>query len=106
MIRQPAAAIRARAEALVARVPGLRTEIVPGVSVIGGGATPEQSIPTWLIAIECPDAAAAERQLRAADPPVVARIEKDRVLLDLRTVLPEEEAALLRAFAAIGMKGR
>ncbi|MGB9458723.1 MAG: L-seryl-tRNA(Sec) selenium transferase [Bryobacteraceae bacterium] len=106
MIRQPAAAIRARAEALAAQVPGLRAEIVPGVSVIGGGATPEQSIPTWLIAIECPDAAAAERQLRAADPPVVARIEKDRLLVDLRTVLPEEEAALLSAFAAIGMKGR
>ena len=104
MIRQPAAAIRARAEALVARVPDLRFEIVSGDSVIGGGATPEQSIPTWLIAIECPNAAAAERQLRAADPPVVARIEKDRLLLDLRTVLAEEEAALLRALSAISQK--
>ena len=66
---------------------------MPGYSVIGGGATPEQSIPTWLIAIECADAAAAERRLRAADPPVVARIEKDRLLLDLRTVFPDEEAA-------------
>ena len=101
MIRQPAAAIRARAEALVARVPGLRTEIVPGASVIGGGATPEQCIPTFLIAIERPDTAAAERQLRAADPPVVARIERDRLLLDLRTVLPEEEPALLAALIAI-----
>jgi len=101
MIRQPAAAIRTRAEALVAQVPGLRTEIVPGSSVIGGGATPEQSIPTWLIAIERADPVAAERQLRNADPPVVARIEKDRLLLDLRTVLPEEEAALLRALTAI-----
>ena len=106
MIRQPAAAIRARAEALVAQVPGLRAEVVPGSSVIGGGATPEQSIPTWLIAIECPDAAAAERQLRAADPPVVARIEKDRLLLDLRTVFPDEEAGLLRALAAISRKGK
>jgi L-seryl-tRNA(Ser) seleniumtransferase len=102
MIRQAAAAIRVRAEALVAQVPDLRAEIVSGNSVIGGGATPEQSIPTWLISIECPDVAAAERRLRAADPPVVARIEKDRLLLDLRTVFAEEEAGLLRALAAIG----
>jgi len=106
MIRQPAAAIRARAEALLARVPGLRAEIVAGESIIGGGATPEQAIPTWLIAIDCPDAAAAERRLRAADPPVVARIEKDRLLVDLRTVLPEEEPALIRALAAIGQAGK
>jgi L-seryl-tRNA(Ser) seleniumtransferase len=102
MIRQAATAIRVRAEALVAQVPDLRAEIVSGNSVIGGGATPEQSIPTWLISIECPDVAAAERRLRAADPPVVARIEKDRLLLDLRTVFAEEEAGLLRALAAIG----
>jgi L-seryl-tRNA(Ser) seleniumtransferase len=56
---------------------------------------------TWLIAIECPDTAAAERRLRAADPPVVARTEKDRLLLDLRTVLPNEELELIRALAAI-----
>ena len=105
MIRQPAAAIRARAEALVAQVPDLRAEIVSGDSVIGGGATPEQSIPTWLIAIECLDAIAAERQLRATDPPVVARIEKDRLLLDLRTVFADEEPCLLRALAAIKQYG-
>ena len=104
MIRQPAAAIRARAEALVAQAPELRAEIVSGDSVIGGGATPEQSIPTWLIAIDCPDAVAAERQLRAADPPVVARIEKDRLLLDLRTVFADEEPGLLHSLAAISQK--
>jgi len=101
MIRQPAATIRARAEALVAQVPDLRTEVVSGSSVIGGGATPEQSIATWLISIECPDVVAAERQLRAADPPVVARIEKDRLLLDLRTVLAGEEDGFVRALKAI-----
>jgi len=106
MIRQPAAAIRARAEALLAQLPGLRAGIVSGESVIGGGATPEQAIPTWLIAIDCPGAAAAERRLRAADPPVVSRIEKDRLLVDLRTVLPEEEPALIRALAAIGQAGK
>jgi L-seryl-tRNA(Ser) seleniumtransferase len=99
MIRQSAAAVRARAEALLARVPGLRAEVVEGSSVIGGGATPEQSIPTWLIAIQCADAMAAERQLRAATPAVVARIEGGRVLLDLRTVLKEEQDDLARVLA-------
>ena len=99
MIRQSAAAVRARAEALVARVPGLRAEVVEGRSVIGGGATPEQSIATWLIAIRCADAVEAERQLRAATPAVVARIEGGRVLLDLRTVLKEEQDDLARVLA-------
>jgi L-seryl-tRNA(Ser) seleniumtransferase len=101
MIRQPAETIRARAEALATRLPRLRTDIVEGRSLIGGGATPEQSIPTWLIAIECADAAAAERRLRAGDPPVIARIENDRLLFDLRTVFPEEENALAAAMEAL-----
>jgi L-seryl-tRNA(Ser) seleniumtransferase len=100
MIRQPAETVRARAETLLARLPRLRGEIVAGQSLIGGGATPEQSIPTFLIALECADAAAAERRLRAASPPVVARIENDRLLLDLRTVFAEEEAALAATLEA------
>jgi L-seryl-tRNA(Ser) seleniumtransferase len=75
----------------------MRAEIVPGSSVAGGGATPEQSIPTWLIAIECMDVADAERRLRAGDPPVVARIENERLILDLRTVFPQEEEELAAA---------
>jgi L-seryl-tRNA(Ser) seleniumtransferase len=99
MIRQSADEIRARAERLMARVPEIRGEIVPGSSVIGGGATPEQAIPTWLIAIACGDANAVEAQLRAGDPPVIARIEDDRLILDLRTVFATEEAELAAALA-------
>ena len=95
MIRQSADQIRARAEALLARLQGLNAEVVEGQSVIGGGATPEQAIPTWLIAITCDDAVAWERRLRENDPPVVARIEDDRLILDLRTVLPDEEEELV-----------
>ena len=97
LIRRTPAQIRARAEALVARVPEMRAEIVPGSSVAGGGATPEQSIPTWLIAIDCADLVDAERRLRAGDPPVLARIENERLILDLRTVFQEEEEALAAA---------
>lgn len=81
----------------MARMPEVRAEVVAGNSVIGGGSTPEQAIPTWLIAIACPDVGAAETRLRAGYPPVVARIEANRLMLDLRTVLPEEEEELLAA---------
>ncbi|MCU1234244.1 MAG: L-seryl-tRNA(Sec) selenium transferase, partial [Candidatus Solibacter sp.] len=94
MLRQTPDEIRARAESLLARVPGLRAELVPGASVIGGGATPEQSIPTYLIAVECANVIDAEKKLRASDPPVVARIENGKLLFDLRTVFAHEEPAL------------
>jgi len=101
MIRQSADEIRVRAERLIAGVPGICAELIPGNSVIGGGATPEQAIPTCLIAIDCRNAVGAEARLRANDPPVIARIEDDRLLLDLRTVFPEEEAQLAAALKAI-----
>ena len=101
MIRMSADEIRERAERLVAKTPMLQARIEPGKSVIGGGSTPAQSIPTWLVVIERPDVVAAERRLRAGDPAVIARIEDDRLLLDLRTVFPEEEQELSRALQAL-----
>jgi L-seryl-tRNA(Ser) seleniumtransferase len=101
MIRQGAEDIRARAERLLGRVSGIGAEIVPGRSVIGGGATPEQSIDTWLIAVTLPDIPAAERSLRGADPPVIARIDNQRLVFDLRTVFPEEEDQLAAALARL-----
>ena len=101
MIRQSDADIRERAERLLEGLPGLKAKLAPGQSVIGGGATPEQSIPTWLIVIDCADDAAAQRRLRAHDPPVIARVEEKRLLLDLRTVLPEEEEELAAALQAL-----
>jgi L-seryl-tRNA(Ser) seleniumtransferase len=99
MIRQPADRIRERAGALVSRTAGLDAEIVEGRSVIGGGATPEQSIATWLIAVKCADVVAAEKRLRTHDPAVVARVENERLVLDLRTVFAGEEEALASALA-------
>ena len=101
MIRQTPERLSARARALAASVPGLKAEIVEGESVIGGGATPEQSIPTWLIAITCADIVEAERMLRTGDPAVVARVAEDRLMVDLRTVFPEEEPALAAALRKI-----
>jgi L-seryl-tRNA(Ser) seleniumtransferase len=97
MIRTPADEIRVRAERLLAGLPGIAAEIVRGESLIGGGATPEQPLETWLIAIGAPDVVAIEERLRSAEPPVIARIERDLLLVDLRTVFPEEEAELAEA---------
>ena len=76
------------------------TETVKGESVLGGGSTPMQGLPTVLVALSPPAALSArdvERNLRANDPPVVVRIEKGRILLDLRTVFEAEEDDLLMA---------
>ncbi len=91
MLRLTADDIKARAEALAARIEGAM--VVEGESVLGGGSTPDQTVPTWLISIGS-DVRALEQKLRASDPPVVARIEKDRLLIDLRTVLPEDDELL------------
>jgi L-seryl-tRNA(Ser) seleniumtransferase len=92
MIRMTAASIRDRAERLASQVPGAIVE--QGESVIGGGSTPDIRLPTWLISLR-----ADEKKLRANDPPIIVRVEHGRVLIDLRTVLPEEETTLLQALS-------
>lgn len=100
MLAQTPDEIRARAERVRMRVGNLRAELAPGESVAGGGSTPEQALPTWLIAVDG-DAVELERRLREGNPPVVARIKDERLVLDLRTVLPEEEDALAAALQAL-----
>ncbi|HJQ98684.1 MAG TPA: L-seryl-tRNA(Sec) selenium transferase [Candidatus Polarisedimenticolaceae bacterium] len=106
MLSLSAEEIGARAEAVAheaARLaPDLRWRIEDGVSRPGGGSSPVGAIPTKLLAIEAARGGTGklERQLRRGDPPVVARIHDDVVLLDLRTVLPDQDAALARAIAA------
>jgi L-seryl-tRNA(Ser) seleniumtransferase len=98
MIRMTADQIRRRAENLMGRI-GMDARICDGRSVIGGGSTPEQWLPTCLIVLEARNAVAEELRLRQNDPPIIARIERDRVVLDLRTVFPEEEDAIAQALS-------
>ena len=65
--------------------------------MIGGGSTPEQALPTWVVSIHAGDTVQFEEQLRLGSPAVIARIEDDRVVLDLRTVVENEEEELLAA---------
>ena len=107
MIQMTAVEIDERARQLIEKVPsrkeGLRLEVVDGESVIGGGSAPGYSIPTRLIAVShaTQGAAALGNKLLASRPPVIARVEADTVLLDLRTVLPHQEAVLADALRAL-----
>jgi L-seryl-tRNA(Ser) seleniumtransferase len=69
--------------------------VVDAVSTVGGGSLPGQTLPTKALAISAESVETLARQLRLADPPVIARIEADQLLLDPRTVLPEQDQTLL-----------
>jgi L-seryl-tRNA(Ser) seleniumtransferase len=106
MMRLTKEAIGKRAEALAGRIGSskLKSEILDGESLLGGGAAPSSTLPTRLIALACDGLSADEMaaRLRHSEPPVVARVEDGRVLLDLRTVFEEQEAALAALLNAIG----
>ena len=95
MITEPLAELRIRAERFAGSLNG--AEVMAGHSVIGGGATPEQTLDTWLVVLTPPDVVAAERRCRCNHPPVIARIEDNRLCFDLRTVPAAEEAELQQA---------
>lgn len=94
MISLPLEAIRARAERWADAVSG---EIVRAESTIGGGSLPGETLPTWAFAPRVTQPNEAAARLRQADPPVIARVAEDRLLLDPRTVLPEQDDTLISA---------
>lgn len=71
--------------------------VVSGESTVGGGSLPGESIPSFLLELKVPSAEKFLRALRKNNPPIIARTENDRILLDPRTVFPEQEGALLVA---------
>jgi L-seryl-tRNA(Ser) seleniumtransferase len=105
MMRLSKEAIGRRAEELAVRVDTARmkVEVVEGESLLGGGAAPSSALRTRLLAVTCEGLSADElsQRLRASDPPIIARVEEGRVLLDLRTVFPEQDASLAAALAGI-----
>jgi L-seryl-tRNA(Ser) seleniumtransferase len=76
-------------------------EVIQGQSTVGGGSLPTEELPTYLLALSLPKPNHVLRDLRDTKKPVIARIEDDRVLLDPRTVLPEQEASLLRTLREV-----
>lgn len=101
MIFTPVEDVERRAQAIAASLPHPPMDVVPGRSMIGGGSTPAQSLPTCLLRIPCTDPIAAASWLRTREIPVVGRIERDCLMIDLRTVFPHEEDALLNALSSL-----
>jgi L-seryl-tRNA(Ser) seleniumtransferase len=89
MIGASTAELEQRARSLADR---LRGQAVETQSAIGGGSLPGQTQPSWAVALEDSSADALAARLRHGHTPVVSRIEDGRVLLDLRAVLPEQDA--------------
>jgi L-seryl-tRNA(Ser) seleniumtransferase len=87
-----------------ARNAGVELDLADGVSLVGGGSTPAQSLPTKLLRISSARHSASQLETRLRRPslgvPVIARIEDDRLVLDLRTVFPEQDEALAEALVA------
>jgi len=105
MMRLTKEAIGERAKALADRIntPRLKIEIVDGESLLGGGAAPSLVLPTRVLALTCEGLSADElaTRLRSADPPIIARVDEGRVLLDLRTVFQEQDEAVAAALGRI-----
>jgi L-seryl-tRNA(Ser) seleniumtransferase len=110
MIRLTAKELRQRAENFIPQVRSLlpstdaKMEIADGFSLAGGGSTPDQSLPSKIIRVSSPKYAAAKLEQRLRRPArgisVIARVEENRVILDLRTVFPEQEPQLAESLAA------
>ena len=98
MMQLSKAEIGERAENLVSGIDStdIETVLVDGESLIGGGSAPSSVLPTRLIAITAKNVSANElvARLRRSDPPIIARVEDGRVMLDLRTVFPTQDRVL------------
>jgi L-seryl-tRNA(Ser) seleniumtransferase len=110
MIRMSAQEIKRRAEnflrELTPELPlgEVELEIADRSSLVGGGSTPAQSLPTKIIRIASARYSAAQLEQRLRKAPagisVIARVEDDRLVIDMRTVFPEQEQLLLKTVAA------
>jgi L-seryl-tRNA(Ser) seleniumtransferase len=108
MISAPPATIRARAEALRTELAarGVAAEVENSAATIGGGSLPGERLESTTLHVVADDAEELGRRLRVGSPGVFGRIERDRLLLDLRTVLPEDDARLADAVVAAAWDGR
>ena len=102
MIAVPEGAIRERATCLVADLAqaGFGADVEAVESTVGGGSLPGETLPSWAVVLRSVDGEGIDtvaRRLRLGDPGIFGRIDRDRLLLDLRTVLPEEDETMARS---------
>jgi len=107
MIAATPRALATRARSIAAKLGevGILAEVIEVRSTVGGGSLPEETQPSSAVAIGGGPATRIAQTLRSADPPVIARIVGERVALDLRSVLPEDDDVLTRAVTGALAKG-
>jgi len=76
-------------------------EVIPGESTVGGGSLPGETLPTFLLALDVPSPNRLFTRLLNGKPPLITRLQDDRLVLDPRTVLPEQEESLLSALRTV-----
>jgi L-seryl-tRNA(Ser) seleniumtransferase len=103
MLSLTAEEIEQRARSLIAGLDAVNFELILGESTLGGGAGPTSNVPTTLIAITHAERSAQEieHHLRTSTPPIIARISEGKVILDLRTVFPDQLPALHEALKSL-----
>jgi len=108
MLTRPLAALERQARALASTLrrlwgPRLKVEVRPSEGRVGGGALPLLPLPSRALALSLPPLAPhqLEARLRQTQPPVIARVEQDSVLLDMRTLMPEDRGDLLAALKEV-----
>ncbi len=98
--------VHQRADRVLRKLGDINAAVRESESAIGGGSTPDQTLPTWVIELSVPNPTAFERRLRVGQVPVIARIERDKIILDMRTVADEEEDSLAAAVKMVAESAR
>ena len=106
MMRLSREEIASRAQNLADRIselPGFTSNVRCGESVIGGGSTPGQTLPTWLVGVQHAQFSAAklEEQLRHQRPAILGRVEKDELVVDLRTVREDQDVVIAHGLGQV-----
>jgi L-seryl-tRNA(Ser) seleniumtransferase len=106
MLGTPPVELRRRAEGLASALRGVEgvtaAEAREDVAYVGGGSLPDQALKTWVVEVEARDLSDATLavRLRTGTPAVMGRLRDGRLVLDVRTVFPEQERALVEAVRA------
>jgi len=107
MIAAPSRSLAARARTIAAKLDaaGITADVMEVRSTVGGGSLPEETQPSFAVAIGGDSATRIAQALRSAEPPIIARIVDEHVALDVRSVLPEDDEVLARAVIGALAKG-
>ena len=112
MISLSAEECKAKAEQLACMLkqdcPHMQVEVVPDTSAIGGGSYPEHELPGYVVSLQCPAYMAndLEERLRHSETPIISRIKKDQVYLDVRTIDDGEFSSIAQAVQVIDENGK